>query len=203
MPDQIPTAIADRTIGQYLATLGSSDPTPGGGSAAGVIGALGSSLGLMVIALTDLEASEAGGVLREAQQTLTALRDRFTNLARQDEEVYQGYRDAAALPKATPNEKAARREAMQSALKRAASVPLAMCEASVSLAETLAPVHEHGNTFLLSDARIGSLCARACFDASRVNVEVNLAMIKDAAWVAETTGQLDTLAQQLEQVSDR
>lgn len=195
MPD--PTALAERTIGDYLATLSSSAPTPGGGSAAGVIGALGCSLGLMVIALTDVDASDAASELRDANATLESLRDRFTDLARRDELVYQAYRDASAMPKATPVQKSARREAMQAALKEAASVPLAMAAASVELAEALVPVSAHGNRFLRSDAHIGAICASSCFAASRVNVEVNIAMIKDVAWVDDATDRLDALAQRL------
>lgn len=197
MPDDVPQPVTSRTIGQYLDTLASSDPTPGGGSASGIVGALGSSLGLMVLALTDLDASDAADKLREAQAKLESLRDRFTDLARQDEEAYGGYLDATRLPKRSDEEKSVRRVAMQNALKRAASVPLALCEASVELAETLDPVSEHGNRYLKSDARVAAIYADACFAASRTLVDTNLAMIKDADWVDETTAHLDDLARRI------
>jgi formiminotetrahydrofolate cyclodeaminase len=200
MPDQPHTSsasILNRTIGDYLHTLGSSAPTPGGGSAAGVVGALGAGLGLMVISLTSTDDPDARTALDTARETLEELQRRFTKLAERDEAVYQSYRDAASLPKGTPKERQARREAMQSALKNAATIPLEASAASVELAQAVVPVQVHGNPYLLSDARIAMLCASTCFEASRINVNVNLAMIKDDAWVTETANRLESLAGEL------
>ncbi|HYH12718.1 MAG TPA: cyclodeaminase/cyclohydrolase family protein [Thermomicrobiales bacterium] len=189
--------IRTRSIGHYLDTLGSSAPTPGGGSATGIIGALGASLGLMVVSLTSADDTEATAHLDVAREKLIALRERFTQLAEQDEAVYQGYRDAAGMPKSSAEEKAARRASMQRALKEAARVPLAACEASVELGDALVPVRRYGNPYLLSDARIAVLCTEACFEASRINVNVNLAMIKDEAWVTNVSDRVKTLAENM------
>lgn len=191
------SSITARTIGHYLETLGSSDPTPGGGSAAGLIGALGASLGLMVISLTATDDTAARTHLDTARTRLETLRTRFADLARDDEAVYQDYRDAAAMPRESSEEKATRRETMQKALKHAASVPLAACEAAVELVRVLVPVQEYGNPYLLSDARIAFLCADTCFEASRINVNVNLAMIRDDDWVTNAANQVESLASQL------
>jgi formiminotetrahydrofolate cyclodeaminase len=198
MPDQTqPTTITDRTIGDYLATLGSSAPTPGGGSAAGVIGALGAGLGQMVLAFTDLEGNAAGESLRQADLTLSELGERFTALSRQDEEAYAGYLRATSLPRDTPEAKSDRRVAMQEALKGAADIPMAIAEASVELAEALVPVAAFGNRYLKSDAHVAAIAASACFAASRVLLEGNLGLIKDTAWVDAATDRIDALAQRL------
>ncbi len=197
LPTPETTPILNRRIGDYLRTLGSSAPTPGGGSAAGVIGALGAGLGLMVISLTDPEDPDTGQHLNQVRETLLELQARFTSLAERDETVYQSYRNAASMPKATPEEKRARREAMQGALKNAATIPLESCVASVELARAIVPVQIHGNPYLLSDARIAMLCASTCFEASRINVNVNLAMIKDDAWVTDAANSLDGLAEEM------
>jgi formiminotetrahydrofolate cyclodeaminase len=197
MPDDVPQNVTRRTIGQYLDALASSDPMPGGGSASGIVGALGSSLGLMALALTDIDASDVADELRAAQANLESLRDRFTELSRQDEEAYLGYLGATRLPKRSDEEKSVRRVAMQDALKHAASVPLALCEASVELAEAIAPVSEHGNRHLKSDARVAAIFAGACFTAARGLVDTNLDLIKDADWVEDVTAHLDDLAQRI------
>ena len=145
MPEDLPRSVADRTIGHYLSALAAPEPTPGGGSASGIVGALGTALGEMALSLTDIDASDHADELREAQKTLGSLRERFIELAREDEKVYQGYRDASDLPRRDDEEKSVRRVAMQDALKKAAGVPLAMCEASVELTVALAPVPAHGN----------------------------------------------------------
>lgn len=200
MPDQTNTQsppILERTIGAYLDALASGAPTPGGGSAAGVIGALGAGLGLMVLSLTDTDDSDAAQALGAAKDALVRLRQRFTDLAERDESVYQSYRDAAAMPKRSPDEKQARREAMQQTLKTAASIPLEACLASVELARAIVPVQTYGNPNLLSDARVAMLCASTCFEASRINVNVNLAMIKDESWITDASNRVESLAQEL------
>ncbi len=195
--------VSERTIGSYLNMLGSSEPTPGGGSATGVLGALGASLGLMVISLTSPEDEETARTLDTARESLVQLRDRFSVLAEADERVFQGYRDAADMPKGTPEEKRARKAALQEALKRAAGVPLQACETAVELARTIVPIQQFGNPHLFSDAQIAMLYAAACFEASRINVNVNLAMIKDDAWITDTAFRVETLATDLLIISGR
>ena len=195
-------SITARTIGEYLDTLGSSDPTPGGGSVAGVVGALGCSLGRMVIALTKPDSVEVGNALDTAGQQLANLQEQFTELSERDESAYQGFRDAAALPKSSPDDKSRRKQQMQDALKSAASVPFDTAAGAVKLVELLGPVREFGNPYLLSDAQIALLCASTCFDAARINVEVNLAMIRDEDFVADITAQLNNLAVSRQKLMD-
>ena len=201
MSEDLPRSVSDRAIGHYLSALAAPEPTPGGGSASGIVGALGSALGEMALSLTDIDSSDHADELRDAERKLASLRERFIELAREDEKVYQGYRNAADLPKRDDEEKSIRRVAMQDALKKAAGVPMAMCEASVELNEALGPVQAHGNPHLRSDARVGGAFARACFQASRDMVEANLASIKDAEWVDEVTAHLDELAKRLDEPS--
>lgn len=198
MPDTVPRSIADRSVGQYLDALGAPEPTPGGGSTCGIVGALGSALGLMALSLTDIDASDHADRLHEARESLVALRERYLELAQADESAYQGYLDATGLAKGTREEKAIRRNAMQEALKTAAGVPMAMCDAAVELALALVPIQAYGNKHLRSDAMVAATLARACFDASRILVETNLASIKDAEWVDDATVRLNELAGRLE-----
>jgi formiminotetrahydrofolate cyclodeaminase len=187
--------IAARTIGTYLETLASSAPTPGGGSVAGVIGALGCSLGKMVIVLTGCDSEDNAAALRTVDQTLSELQVHFTELAEKDEAAYQGYRDAAAMPRSSAEEKSQRRAQMQIALKNAASVPLETARSALTLAELLVPVQKLGNPHLHSDTRIALLCGTVCFESSRINVDVNLAMIRDETFVAEMLGLVQDLAE--------
>lgn len=182
--------ITDRTIGSYLETLASSAPTPGGGSVAGVLGALGCGLGKMVISLTQCDTEDGATALKAADRQLEELQTHYTDLAEQDEAVYQGYREAAAMPKSSAEEKSQRKATIQLALRNAVSVPLETARSALTLAELLGPVQKFGNPYLLSDARIALLCATACFEASCINVDVNLAMIRDEVFVSETADQV-------------
>lgn len=195
--------ILNRAIGDYLAALGSDAPTPGGGSVGGLLGALGCGLGLMVVAFTRDAEGDAATELRDAAEELERLGRDLPTLAQRDEAAYGGYRDASALPKATPEQKAERRARLQTALVDAATVPLETGQAAVALAEALLPVLRHGNPRLRSDARIALVCARACLDASRINVEANLGLIRDEAFVADVHAALNDLDAAMRVATDR
>ncbi len=171
--------LAQRTIGGYLETLGSSEPAPGGGSVAGLVGALAAGLGQMVISLTLKGGQDA---TFEAQfETLVGVRESLLAAAAADERAYGGYVDASRLPKATDDEKAHRRVAMQAAIVNAANVPLMLAEAACGLLEDLEPVARKGTAHALSDAEIAIMLAHTSVKAALVNVRVNLPLIKDEA----------------------
>src|SRR5699024_8343134 len=89
------SAINDRTVGSYLDALASSAPAPGGGSVAGLIGALAAGLGEMVVSLT----RDPNHEILEAAATLTDLRASALASGAADEQAYGGYVEASKLPK--------------------------------------------------------------------------------------------------------
>ena len=119
-------ALAPIRIDELLERLSSSDPVPGGGSAAALAGAVGASLVSMVAALTvgrdayaDVEAEA-----REIGEAASGLRDQLVALADEDSIAYQAYMDARRLPRQTETERATRARAMEGAAVQAADVPL-------------------------------------------------------------------------------
>jgi len=172
-------------IDAYLDRLASADPTPGGGSAATLVGALGAALCAMVAKIT------AGGeryaaVRVEALAVAEAadvLRERFAAARPLDEAAYERVVAASALPKSTDEQKRARAAALQSALIGAAEAPLAACGLSadgIALAER---ANALGNTHLASDVECALHFFRAALAASVANVRINHHFIKDAATV--------------------
>jgi methenyltetrahydrofolate cyclohydrolase len=180
-----------RTIGSYVEMVASDAPAPGGGSVAGVVGALAAALGEMVVNLTE----NATGELTEAGTRLEALRASALASGAADELAYPGYLEAARMPKSTDEEKARRKAMMQEAMQEAAAIPMQLAETAVEILEALQPVMLHGNPRVLSDAEVAMILARASVDASLVNVRVNLAYIKDK----ETSGSLAGHAHKIEQ----
>lgn len=183
--------LRERTIGDYLDTLGSSSPTPGGGSVAGLAGALGASLGKMVIGLTvKREPSDAMDAefahLHSAVETLI-------DASRQDEEAYGGYIAASRLPKGTDEEKAHRRQAMQEALIHAAEVPLTLATASLGVLSSMAIVIERGSKHALSDAAIGVALAEVSVNGALTFVRANVPMIKDEAVASSLAQRADSI----------
>jgi formiminotetrahydrofolate cyclodeaminase len=175
-------ASIDLTVADYSFRVSTAAPTPGGGSVAGVTGALAAGLAGMVCALTlKGEIAESPRALLEpAELSVGELRLQLLDLAVEDETAYQGYRIAAALPKATPEEKTARTDALQTALIDAAEKPLMIARACFDLLVILPAIAAHGTRHALSDAAASAILAEAALRAALLNVHINTAMIKDA-----------------------
>jgi formiminotetrahydrofolate cyclodeaminase len=187
-------SIADRTIGDYLAALASEAHAPGGGSVAGVVGALAAGLGEMVVSLTPDPAPE----LRAAAADLANFRASSLTSAEADELAYGSFLEASRLPKRTAGEKALRRQTMQESIRAAAEVPLELAATAVRILDRLEPVIKGGNMNILSDADVAITLAVACVEASLANVNVNVPLIKDAeiaAPIREHSAQLQQEAQ--------
>jgi formiminotetrahydrofolate cyclodeaminase len=127
------------------------------------------------------------GQTREAAARIGA---RARELVDEDIHAYARVSDAMALPRDNAEAAAARTEAIQSALKGAAIPPLETmrCAAEVVvLARSIVPL---GNPSAVSDAATAAMSALAGFEAARLNVEINMASVRDEAWVAEMAAQL-------------
>ena len=168
-------------MGDLLQRLGSSDPTPGGGAAAALAGALGAALIQMTANLTigrprlvDVEPQA-----RSIEGRAADLRDTLAKLADADAEVFAEVGAAYKLPRQTDAEKATRAQTIQAALQAAAGVPLKVaqtCGAIVELAEESAPIL---NASVISDVLVGAVMADAALRSAALNVEINLASMTD------------------------
>jgi formiminotetrahydrofolate cyclodeaminase len=163
----------------------SSDPTPGGGSASALPGAVGASLLAMVAGLpkTRHGSDEDRQALDAARGALVELRDRLAELVDRDTEAYDRVMAAFRLPKGSDEEKAARSAAIQAALRTATETPLAVmraCAEAVRLGDTVA---ERGNPSASSDVQVGLELAVAGLRGAKLNVEINLGSVKDGAFV--------------------
>ncbi|MGI8643744.1 MAG: cyclodeaminase/cyclohydrolase family protein [Thermomicrobiales bacterium] len=165
----------------YAAAVASVEPAPGGGSVAGVVGALAAALVEMVGHLTT---GRSGSKAAEDQLDATlesacALRSRLVELAAADEAAYRAYVAATKLPRVTEAEKTMRRDTLQAALHNAADVPLEVataCEEILALLDSLART---GNKHAISDVIVAAMCAEVAARAALLNVVVNARMIKD------------------------
>ncbi|MBI3740565.1 MAG: cyclodeaminase/cyclohydrolase family protein, partial [Chloroflexi bacterium] len=92
---------AEETLAQFLDQLSSSNPTPGGGTASALSGALAASLLLMVCRLTigkkGYESIDAR--LRDEIAQIEPLRAELIALMQRDSEAYARVMDAYKLPK--------------------------------------------------------------------------------------------------------
>jgi glutamate formiminotransferase/formiminotetrahydrofolate cyclodeaminase len=98
---------------------------------------------------------------------------------------------AFGLPKESAEEKAARSDAVQSANKYAAEVPLRVMETAFRAYDLLADMAEKGNPASISDVGVGLLAVRACIEGAGMNVRINLAGLKDEKFKADLKEKLD------------
>lgn len=172
-------------IDAYLDRLASPEPTPGGGSAATLVGAMGAALCAMVAKIT-AQAPRHADVRAEAEALAAdadVLRERLTAARSLDEEAYGRVVEASALPRRTDDEKRNRTAAMQAALIGAAEAPMTaagLCAEGVALA---ARAQALGNSHLVSDVECALHFLRAALAASVANVRINHRFIKDQAVV--------------------
>src|SRR5712692_9781938 len=159
----------------------SDSPAPGGGSVAALMGALGVSLGGMVANLSagkrgwDNKLSYFSDWAVKAQQ----LKDELLFLVDEDTAAFNKVMDAFALPKDSAEEKTARSEAIQVASKYAAEIPLRVLETAFKSYPLLAEMAEQGNPASISDVGVGLLATHACISGAALNVQINLAGLKD------------------------
>ncbi|MFN8632773.1 MAG: cyclodeaminase/cyclohydrolase family protein [Chloroflexota bacterium] len=187
-------SLAGLSVDDFLRRLASGDPTPGGGSASALGGALGAALVSMVCNLTigreryaDTEAEVTE--IREAAQSLL---DRLRRGIDEDAEAYDRVIAAYRLPRGTDDDKAARSEAIQEATRLAALAPLGLVEASAEVIGLAERALGKTNPHAVSDLAVAALFGVASLDGAAANVEINLTSLKDEAARDEIAARLAT-----------
>lgn len=184
-----------KPVDVFLDELASKASTPGGGSAAAIMGAMGAALASMVGNLTvgkkGYESVEPE--IKDLLARTEALRAKLQSMVADDVEVFNQVMGAYGLPKDTDAQKAARSEAIQAALKAATDVPLACARACAEVIDLCKPVAEKGNKNVISDAGVAVLAAYAALRSAALNVYINAPGIKDPAFVSSRTGELDRI----------
>jgi len=175
----------EEPLKRYTDALASGQPTPGGGSAAALVGALGAALDSMVASFTvgREKFATVEGEVRALLGRSEQLRAELERLTQADTEAYGQVAAAQKLPRATEAEKAEREGALQEALKAAAEVPREAMRACHGVLKIAAGLLEKGNPSLITDVGVAAKLALAAMECATLNVEINLMYIKDRAYV--------------------
>lgn len=168
--------LTDLTVRRLVERLATSDPVPGGGSAAALAGAMGAALLGMVVELTTGRPAgkDHERALADIAAGASALRDELLTLAELDAAAYDAVIRARRLPRETEPQQAARDVQVAAATREATRVPLATARAAgavLGLAETLAPI---GNRNAISDVGVAALLAVTALRGAALNVQINL-----------------------------
>jgi formiminotetrahydrofolate cyclodeaminase len=178
--------LANQSLTDLLDAFSSSAPTPGGGSAAALAGALGASLLAMVAALpkTKNNTPEERAALDAARATILRLRSQLVELIDRDAAAYDAVVAAYRLPKGTDDEKTVRKTAIQDALKLATEVPLQTGLVVNDVARAAGAVAEAGNPSAKSDIAVAIQLLGTAGQAALLNIETNVGSLADPAFVA-------------------
>lgn len=186
-------------VAEFLDALASPEPTPGGGTASAIVGAMGTSLLVMVtgLAKSRTNTDDEKAALATARQALMPIGALLSQLADADTAAFNDVMAAYRLPKATDEEKLARTAAIQTALQGATIVPLRTLRACADAMGHAVVVAEHGNRSASSDAGVAIGLLEAAAAGADANVRINLASIRDAAFTGSTSDEAGRLASAL------
>jgi formiminotetrahydrofolate cyclodeaminase len=181
--------LTHKTVTDLLDAFSSPDPTPGGGSAAALAGALGVSLFAMVAGLpkTRTGSAEERAALDDARARLLALRATFVDLVDRDAAAYDLVVAAYKHPKTTDAEKAARKAAVQDAMRIATEVPIETLQAAADGLNVGVIVAAQGNPSARSDVAVGLQLLMTAVQGAFLNASVNLGSLTDPALVQTLT----------------
>lgn len=179
---------------EFAEKLSSKDPTPGGGGAAALAGALGTALGQMVTSLTIGKKTYA-----EFEDEMCAIaagledcRNSLLDLVEEDEKAFAPLAAAYAIAKDDPN----RASVLEEATLAACQPPMEMlrtCAAAVKLLPNLA---EHGSRLAVSDAGCAAALLRAAMESAALNVKINTRTLQDRAVAESLNKEMQTLLDQ-------
>ncbi len=177
--------LVDLSLRDFASVLGSDAPAPGGGSAAALSGANGISLTKMVCELTlgKKKYADVQDVIADIHHKSGILQEQLLAAIDKDTEAFNLVSAVFEMPKETDEEKAARRAAMQSALKEAAQSPYDMMLVMVEALEVTRKAVGKSNTNAASDLGVAALSLKAGLQGAWLNVLINLSGIKDDSFV--------------------
>tara|TARA_E500000331_G_scaffold270436_1_gene261994 strand:+ start:1334 stop:1969 length:636 start_codon:yes stop_codon:yes gene_type:complete len=188
--------MTEKPVNVFLTELSSSSATPGGGSAAALIGSMGAALVSMVANLTkgkkkyESVEPEVLKVLEESELLRVSLED----AVKKDVEAFDEVMSAYALPKETDEEKSTRSEKIQEALKIAIDAPMECAILAAKVIPLTKTIAEIGNVNIISDAGVAVLAARAAFKSAELNVYVNASALNDRKLAEKKIDEISQLA---------
>ena len=185
--------LVDMNLVAFANETSSESPAPGGGSISAYCGAMGAALGTMV---ANLSAHKRGWddrweeFSRWAEKGL-AYKKELLRLVDEDTNAFNKIMEAFRLPKDSEADKVKRAEAIQAATKIAIETPFKVMETAYNSMEVMKAMVEFGNPNSVTDAGVGSLCARTAVIGAFLNVKINCVDCEDKAFVNDilTRGQ--------------
>ncbi len=169
----------------FVEQLAAPTATPGGGSAAAAAAAMAAGLATMVASMSRGKKAylQYEAELSAAIGRLGPLREELKTAIDADAESYNSVLKAYKLAKTSSAEEGD--PLIEAALKQATSVPLSVAGMAQEISRIAAGLEATTNPNMKSDLTTAQALARAAITGALANVEINLASVKDAGFVAE------------------
>src|SRR5882762_1502570 len=188
--------ITESSVEKFLDDLAGGQPTPGGGSAAAIMGAMGAALVSMVCNVTIGKKGQEHAVaeLLAVRAESETLRARLTAMVGEDIAAFDSLMAAYKLPKAGNDDQAHRSAAIQAGLRRATEVPLDCARACAAVIALSARATAQGYRGVISDAGTGVVAAHAALRSAALNVYINAPALKDTEFARRSVAEIEALA---------
>jgi formiminotetrahydrofolate cyclodeaminase len=185
------------SVEKFLDELASGNPTPGGGSAAAIMGAMGAALVSMVCNVTIGKKGYEGvePEMKAVRDESEKVRRRLTAMVAEDIAAFDSILAAYKLPKATEQDKPRRAAAIQAGLRRATETPLECARACAEVIALSRRASEHGYLNVISDGGVGVLAGFTGLRSAALNVYINAPMLKDRVFAEAAVAEIGTLVE--------
>ena len=193
--------MAERTVNGFLEELASGAPTPGGGGASAICGAIAAALGSMVGNLTSGKKKYAE-YQEEIEETIAkcgGLVKEFEDLARRDEEVFAPLAKAYSIPK----DQEGRDEILEGVLKDASTAPYEIVVKANETAKILERLAVIGSRLAISDVGVAAAACGTAAKGAAMNVYINTKSMKDRAYAEDLNRKTDSLVDETAEICDK
>lgn len=196
--------IKQKSVEVFLDELSSKQATPGGGSAAAVMGAQSAALTSMVCNLTIGKPKyiEVEEDMKSLLNNSEALRQDLTAMIKADVDVFDKLMACYGLAKNSDEEKAERSRQIQAVLKEATIVPLDCAKACAEAIKLSKVAAEKGNLGVISDAGVAAMAGYSALKSAALNVYINAGSIKDKVFAEEKLAELEAIVKGSELEAD-
>ncbi|MDO4621217.1 MAG: cyclodeaminase/cyclohydrolase family protein [Lachnospiraceae bacterium] len=190
-----------RTCREFVEVLASPEPTPGGGGAAALVGAVGAALGNMVGSLTvgKKRYADVEEKMRSLMEQCTKLQNELLDQVKADAEGFLPLAHAYSIPKDDPT----REQTMEEASLAACDVPIRIMELCSEALLCMESFAKDGPKLAVSDAACGAVCLKAAMQAASLSILINTKSLKDRDKAEEINARCDRLLFEYEGRADR
>jgi formiminotetrahydrofolate cyclodeaminase len=164
---------------RFLIKLSSAAPTPGGGSASALAGALSASLVAMVAGLSLKKDKRTRKGMEGIRKKGFSIQKRLFRAIDEDSKSFDAVLKAFRLPRKSEKERLHRTREIQRGYHRATLTPQLVCRQSLQLLEYSKTLIIKGNPNAISDAGVAAFLAGAACAGGLLNIKINLAAVTE------------------------